>query len=73
MPLLFRKMDALAASIPDARQEMDRLGRTYEVEIYEGAGHGFLRNQPGQEGANMRATRAAWPRTVAFFQQYLGN
>jgi carboxymethylenebutenolidase len=61
------------ATIPDARQEMDRLGKTYEVEIYEGAGHGFLRNQPGQEGANMRATRAAWPRTVAFFQQYLGS
>jgi carboxymethylenebutenolidase len=61
------------ATIPDARQEMDRLGKTFEVEIYAGAGHGFLRNQPGQEGANMRATQAAWPRTVAFFQQFLGN
>jgi carboxymethylenebutenolidase len=61
------------ATIPDARQEMDRLGKTFEVEIYAGAGHGFLRNQPGQEGANMRATQAAWPRTVAFFQQFLGS
>lgn len=61
------------ATIPDAEAEMERLGKTYEVEIYEGAGHGFLRNQPGQEGANLRATEGAWPRTVAFFKQYLGN
>jgi carboxymethylenebutenolidase len=59
------------ATIPDAAAEMERLGKTYEVEIYDGAGHGFLRNQPGQEGANRTATEAAWPRTVAFFRQYL--
>jgi carboxymethylenebutenolidase len=61
------------ATIPGAAAEMERLGKTYEVEIYDGAGHGFLRNQPGQEGANRAATEAAWPRTVAFFRQYLGQ
>jgi carboxymethylenebutenolidase len=59
------------ASIPDAQAEMERLGKSYEVHIHEGAGHGFLRQQPGQDGANMLATRAAWPRTVAFFKEYL--
>ena len=59
------------ATIPDASTEMERLGKRYEVEIYDGAGHGFLRNQPGQEGANLRATEQAWPRTVAFFRELL--
>jgi dienelactone hydrolase len=52
---------------------MSRLGKSYEVEIYEGAGHGFLRAQEGQEGANMRATDQAWPRTVDFFREHLGS
>jgi carboxymethylenebutenolidase len=59
------------ATIPTAQETMSGLGRTYEVEIYEGAGHGFLRAQDGQDGANMAATQQAWPRTVAFFRQHL--
>ncbi len=61
------------ATIPPAEQEMKRLGKRYEYEIYEGAGHGFLRQQSGREGANMRATEQAWPRTIAFFKAELGN
>lgn len=61
------------ATIPDAQSEMDRLGKFYEVNIYDGAGHGFLRQQAGREGANMEATRRAWPRTVDFFREYLGR
>jgi carboxymethylenebutenolidase len=61
------------ATIPDAQAEMDRLGKSYEVNIYDGAGHGFLRQQSGQEGANMRASREAWPRTVAFLKTHLGG
>ncbi|MBW3535749.1 MAG: dienelactone hydrolase family protein, partial [Gemmatimonadetes bacterium] len=37
----------------------------------EGAGHGFLRAQDGQDGANMAATRQAWPATVSFFRRHL--
>lgn len=59
------------ATIPRAREAMDDLGKVYETEIYDGAGHGFLRAQDGQEGANMAATNQAWPRTVEFFRRYL--
>lgn len=59
------------ATIPTAEQAMENLGKTYEVEIYEGAGHGFLRAQEGQEGANMEATEQAWPRTIQFFRDHL--
>jgi carboxymethylenebutenolidase len=61
----------VTATIEPAAAEMKRLGRTYEVEIYPGAGHGFLREQEGREGANRRATEKAWPRTVEFLRTHL--
>jgi carboxymethylenebutenolidase len=59
------------ATIPAAREAMGRLGKRFEAESYEGAGHGFLRQQDGRDGANARAAAAAWPRTVAFFRESL--
>ena len=61
------------ATIPPAERELERLGKRYEYEIYEGAGHGFLRQQSGRDGANRRATEQAWPRTIAFFKAELGG
>lgn len=61
------------STIPAAEAEMDRLGKSYTPVLYDGAGHGFLRQQDGRDGANMEATRQAWPRTVAFFQEVLGG
>lgn len=52
---------------------MERLGKSYEILIHEGAGHGFLRPQAGREGANLAATGEAWPKTVEFFKEYLGG
>lgn len=59
------------ATIPPAADAMKRLGKTYEVETYEGAGHGFLRAQDGRDGANRRASEQAWPRTVQFLRMHL--
>jgi carboxymethylenebutenolidase len=59
------------ATIPPAQAEMKKLGKTYEPHIYEGAGHGFLRDQAGRDGANTNATRESWPRTVAFLKDRL--
>jgi carboxymethylenebutenolidase len=61
------------ATIAPAEEAMERLGKGYEHEIYEGAGHGFLRQQSAREGANMRATEQAWPRTVEFLKSELGG
>lgn len=58
------------ATIEPAAAEMKKLGTTYETEIYEGAGHGFLRAQRGRDGANMRATEQAWPRALAFLRAH---
>jgi len=59
------------ATIEATAAELARLGRTYERETFEGAGHGFLRAQTGRDGANMKATQKAWPRTIAFLKKYL--
>lgn len=61
------------ATIGPAEQEMERLAKRYEYEIYDGAGHGFLRQQNGRDGANMSATQQAWPRTIAFLKAELGG
>ena len=52
------------ASIPGAREAIPGL---YRAVLFDGAGHGFLRQQEGREGANMRATERAWPMTIGFF------
>ena len=61
------------ATIPPADSAMRALGRIYSPNIYPGAGHGFLRQQTGMEGANMAAAKAAWPATIAWFRKYLGS
>lgn len=59
------------ATIPATDSTMKRLGKSYEYQIFEGAGHGFLRAQDGN-AANAAAATAAWPRTIAFLRGKLG-
>jgi carboxymethylenebutenolidase len=59
------------ATIERAQTALKARGVFYEPNIYDGAGHGFLRQQEGREGKNLEATRKAWPRTVAFLRQHL--
>jgi carboxymethylenebutenolidase len=61
------------ATIPGADSTMRALGKTYTHNIYEGAGHGFLRQQNGQNGANLTATQQAWPATIQWFRRYLAG
>ena len=57
------------ATIEPASAEMKKLGKTYEYEIYDGAGHGFLRAQADRGGANYRASEKSWPRVLAFLEK----
>ena len=59
------------ATIEPARAALKPLNRFYEANLYEGAGHGFLRAQLSREGANLKATQQAWPRTIAFLREHL--
>ena len=42
------------------------------IRPFDGAGHGFLRQQDGRDGANLAASQKAWPATIAFFKRHLG-
>jgi carboxymethylenebutenolidase len=44
--------------------------KVYEPHVFDGAAHGFLRAQTGNDGANMKATEQAWPMTVAWLKKY---
>jgi carboxymethylenebutenolidase len=69
---LYGENDArVNATIAPADSVLRALGRTYEHQRFTGAGHGFLRQQDGQNGANLEAARAAWPRTVQWFRRHL--
>ena len=59
------------ATIPRAEEAMRKFGKRYTANVYEGAGHGFLRQQTGREGANARATAKAWAATLAFLRENL--
>lgn len=59
------------STIPRADSVLSSLGRTYQVHLYDGAGHGFLRQQGGRDGANRSATEAAWPETLRWFRSHL--
>jgi carboxymethylenebutenolidase len=60
----------VGATVEPASVEIKKLGKTFEYEMYDGAGHGFLRAQSERDGANLRATEKAWPRMLVFLRKY---
>jgi carboxymethylenebutenolidase len=60
------------ANIETAKAEMAKAKAVYDPHIFEGAGHGFLRQQNGtaQAAGNMKAAEQAWPLTIAFLKTH---
>jgi carboxymethylenebutenolidase len=60
------------ANIELAKTEMAKAKAVYEPHIFEGAGHGFLRQQAGNQNApgNMKATEEAWKLTLDFLKKH---
>jgi carboxymethylenebutenolidase len=61
----------VTSTVEPTRQRMSQLGKSYDSNVFDGAGHGFLRDQAGRNGANLRAAQAAWPKTLAFLRRVL--
>jgi carboxymethylenebutenolidase len=70
----------IAAAMPVLDSTMKVLKKDYSGTNYEGATHGFLREQDDvkptrnqvEEAANLAAAKDAWPKTVAFLKKHLG-
>jgi carboxymethylenebutenolidase len=61
----------IGATVPPTEAAMKKLGKSYEVHTFEGAGHGFMGNQAGAAGANLKAAEQSWPLAVQFFTKNL--
>lgn len=59
----------ITATVEPTKAAMAELKKPYEPNVYEGAGHGFLRqhNSP----ANIKASEQAWQSTIKFFKKNL--
>jgi len=57
-------------TIEPAADAIKKLGKSFTPHVYEGAGHGFLRQQDGREGANLKASQQAWPTTIEFLREH---
>jgi carboxymethylenebutenolidase len=70
---LYGEDDArVTATIAPAAEKMKELGKVYVTHVYKGAGHGFLRAQEDRNGANLEASRQAWPASIEFLRKSLG-
>jgi len=58
----------VTSTVAGTAEAMKELGKTFEPHTYPGAGHGFLRQQTGREGA-IKAAREAWGETIAFLKK----
>ncbi len=61
----------VTTTVGPAAEKMKALGKKYLTHIYKGAGHGFLRAQEDRSGANLEASRQAWPATIEFLRKHL--
>lgn len=61
----------VTATVPATDEAMRALTRSFEHHVYEGAGHGFVRQQLGSNDANIDAAKAAWGRTIVFLREHL--
>ena len=69
---LYGKDDArISLTVPDTIKAMADLNKNYSPHIYDGAGHGFLRQQDGRNGANLKASQQAWAEVLTFLKTNL--
>jgi carboxymethylenebutenolidase len=68
---LFGETDALIPLEQTQKVEdtLRRLGKTFEVKVYEGAGHGFFCNERGSYHAD--SAKDAWEKTKVWFSNHL--
>lgn len=65
------KDNRVNSTIDQTEQLMEQAGKTYEYEIYENAGHAFMRSghQPDADEANKKAHDMAWERLLKLLEE----
>jgi carboxymethylenebutenolidase len=57
---------------PDTVRAMRELDKSFSTHAFDGAGHGFLRQQTGKDGAELMA-QGAWADTLRFLRRHLNQ
>jgi carboxymethylenebutenolidase len=69
---LYGRDDArVTSTVEGTAKAMAELNKRFLPHIYDGAGHGFLRQQSGRDDANLKASQQAWAETVTFLKKNL--
>lgn len=63
----------VTSTVPKTIDAMAQAGKSFMPHTYDGAGHGFLRQQSGRDGANKQAAEHAWASTLRFLTRHLGG
>jgi carboxymethylenebutenolidase len=61
----------ITSTVDAATKTMAELHKTYDPHVFDGAGHGFLRQQDGKNGANLKAAQQAWPAVISLLKKSL--
>ena len=61
----------VTSTVEGTQKSMAELKKPYVSHVYAGAGHGFLRQQTGRDGANLKAAQGAWMETIRFLKKSL--
>jgi carboxymethylenebutenolidase len=61
----------ITATVEPTKQLMSDLKKSYAPYVFDGAGHGFMRQQSGRNGANQKAADQAWPEAISFLKKNL--
>jgi carboxymethylenebutenolidase len=61
----------VTATVEPTTKAMSQAGKSYTPQVHPGAGHGFLRQQSGRDGASLKAAQQAWSQTIEFLKKNL--
>ena len=61
----------VTATVAPTAKAMADLHKSYAPHVYPGAGHGFMRQQSGRNGANLTAAQQGWAEAIRFLKVHL--
>ena len=61
----------VTATVDPTAKAMAELQKSYDPHVFDGAGHGFMRQQSGPNGANLKAVRQGWAEAIRFLKANL--
>jgi carboxymethylenebutenolidase len=62
----------VTSTVESTQSRMKEHDKSFTTHVFDGAGHGFLRQQTERDGANLKAAEDAWGQTIKFINRHTG-